>query len=294
MSALTGLLVRLAPGEAVPADVPFVVAAAANEHLNGVRPLLAEFRDHPTLVAARAGRLPTALAAFTANAALAWGEPAVHAREEGGRVVLAGRFRVAFPGAAAVVVTGFADGTRLCLVDLTARGVVVGDAGWVDVTDVVVDPALVSGPVRVADPGGPLLRAIDTCAWAYAGIAWRHATAVVADLRRVLAATATSGPVFSTSQLLAHELTRLDIELSLLGDALGEHGSRVVEVGGEAVVAVLAAATDLVHRTGAVAADLVADLGLPAGPVTPDGYFGGRRMVEAELARRMGVSGGAG
>lgn len=292
----TRLLTRLTPAgrkPASPADAPFSAAAAVAEHVWGVLPLLylLDADRHPAVVAARAGDLPTALAVFTPNAELAWSVPPVRARWQGGRVVLSGRFRVGFPAAAALVTAVTEDGaTVLCLV--TPAG---AQPGWVELTSVEVQDVLVSSPLSASDIT-VLTGAVDDYAWVYAGTVQRHAARMVADLRRALASTVAGSQPLSASQYLAHELTRLDIELSMLGDAARSGaGFRGEPAGGQAVSAVLAACTDLAYRTAAVVEDFTTQLGLPPpadvswSTEALQGHFGGRRMAEAELARRMGL-----
>jgi hypothetical protein len=294
---------------AVWASAPFAVAGAVTEHLLGVLPLLDfwECRSSPTLAAVRDGALPTALGLFTPNSRLTMAIPAVAARWSGGHAVLDGRLRFGFEAARASVVTGgFDDGLRLCLLVHDAPGVRIGAAGqapgsgWADLTGAIVDADLVSRPVSW-DRAGPLARAVDGYAWAYADNAARHAARVVADLRRTLAATPTSAEVLSTAQFLAHELTRLEIELSLLATAAGfGPGFRGEAPGGEAVAAVLTACTDLTYRTACIAEDFATELGLAPlhggdpswSAATIQAHFGGRRMVAAELGRRMGLLAG--
>lgn len=141
-----------------------------------------------------------------------------------------------------------------------------------------------------------LTGAVDSYAWVYADTVQRHAARVVADLRRALVNAGVGSQPLSASQFLAHELTRLDIELAMLGEAvqLGA-GFRAEPAGGQAVAAVLAACIDLAYRTAVVCEDFVAQLGLPPAPDASwtsedvQAHFGGWRMAEAELARRMGL-----
>ncbi|MET8910016.1 hypothetical protein [Micromonospora sp. NPDC004551] len=281
-------------------DIGLPDAAAVLEHACGVRPLLDLLSEatHPTVTAVRAGDLPCALALFTPDATLALPAPGVRARHDADGIVLDGRYRYGNPAAAAaLVLVEAADGPRLCLVRHDEPGVRTAGPdgwGWADVAGVSVDPALLSRPVSW-DPGGPLLTAVDAYAWAYVPVAAAHAAEAVAQLRRELADPAVG--VLAASQYLAHELTRLDIELALLTSA-ARFGPRLrgEEPGGTAAAAVLTACATLTHRTAQVAADFATELGVPGSPAADPGWrtavqapFGGRRMAEGELARRMGL-----
>ncbi|MCL7456336.1 hypothetical protein M8I35_03950 [Micromonospora sp. MSM11] len=310
---LRRLLAELAPVGAPAAEVSEAVLAAGPrvglpdalavlEHACGVRPLLDLLAGagHPTVAAVRAGDLPCALALFTPDATLALPVPGVRARSGPDGFVLDGRYRYGSPAGAALLVAEAADGPRLCLLRHDEPGVRTTGPdgwGWAELTGVTVDPALVSGPVSW-HPAGPLLAVVDAYAWAYAPVVAAHAAATVAQLRRELADPAVG--VLAASQYLAHELTRLDIELALLSSA-ARFGPRLRggEAGGTAVVAVLTACATLTHRTAQVAADFATELGVPGGAAADPAWrvavqaaFGGRRMVEGELARRMGLLAG--
>jgi len=294
-----------APGTTGWDGIPFATAVATTEHVTGVLPLLDLFPNdrHPTVTAVRDGALPAALALFTPNAALAMPVPAIQARRSNGDVLLDGRCRYHHQATAvSLVAVGVDGGLRLCLVRHDGDGVRVGaiedptEAGWIELTAAPIDTDLVSGPVSWEDEA--LTRVVDGYASAYVTLASRHATAVIAGLRRALAGAEAADTVLSSSQLLAHELTRLDIELSLLSTAADRlESSRDGSTPGDVpVVAALAAATDLAYRTAQVASDFATQFGLPTtapwSTATLQGHFGGRRMVEGELARRMGLLAG--
>ncbi|MEV4259095.1 hypothetical protein AB0J52_38555 [Spirillospora sp. NPDC049652] len=291
-------------------DLDFPDAAAVLEHAAGVLPLLDLFgaSEHPLLDAVRRGETPCALALFTPGMELSPRVPAVHARASGVSIVLSGRYRYGSAAAeAALVQVGCADGLRLCLIAHDHPALAVGGAGgaegwgWAEAADAAIDPSLVSPPVTW-DAGSPLVAALDAYTWSYLTLAVAHATSVVAGLRRVLAVPDGGAAPLSGSQHLAHELSRLDIELSLLADLarLGPrlHGpdpTTLVGVGASAGVsaaAALAACTRLTRRTARIADDFAAEFGLPGGPPWADAthaHFGGPHMAESELARRMGL-----
>jgi hypothetical protein len=274
----------------------------AAERRCGVLPLLDLFDADPDgLVAGvRDRRLVAGLGLFTPNAGLDWTDPTVRARREGDHVLLDGRFRFVDERAALSLVLVALEGRlRLALLPHRHGGVLVSGT-WGEVTGASLRIASLSRPVSWT-AGGPLARMFENYAWEFVGEATAWSATVIADLRRVLAVTASSGEPFSTSQYLAHELTRLEIEVLQAGTAARFGAAFQAESsGGQAVVAVLLSATDLVRRTVAVAEELTAELGLRRSPAT-DGrwpgsavglFFGGRRMVERELARRMGLPSG--
>ncbi|RFU37309.1 hypothetical protein DZF91_33545 [Actinomadura logoneensis] len=326
-----GLLAELlADGRPNPADVPsrlleardglgFPDAAAVLEHTAGVLPLLDLFgaSGHPLLDAVRRGGTPCALALFTPGMELSPRVPAVHGRAAGVSVVLSGRYRYGSAAAeAALVQIGCADGLRLCLVAHDHPALAVGGGGgaaggwgWAEAADAEIDARLVSPPVTW-DAGSPLVAALDAYTWSYLTLAVAHATSVVAGLRRVLAVPDGGAAPLSGSQHLAHELSRLDIELSLLADLarLGPRlsGAPATPTGagvpssptgahvsaGVSAAAALAACTRLTRRTARIADDFAAEFGLPGGPSWADAahaHFGGPHMAESELARRMGL-----
>ncbi|GAB3441132.1 hypothetical protein [Actinophytocola sediminis] len=275
--------------------------ALAAERRCGVLPLLDLFDADPDglVVSVRDGRLIAGLGLFTPNALLDWTDPTVRARREGDHVVLDGRFRIVDERAdVSLVLVALEGRLHLALLPHRYGGVRVSGI-WGEVADASLRTDSLSQPVSWA-AGGPLARVFENYAWEFVGEATAWSATVIADLRRALTAVPSEEP-FSTSQYLAHELTRLEIEVLHAGTAarLGD-AFQAEPAGGEAVVAVLLSATDLVRRTVVVAEDLTTELGLRASPVT-DGrwpgsavglFFGGRRMVERELARRMGLPSG--
>ncbi|WP_354642981.1 hypothetical protein [Kitasatospora camelliae] len=284
---------------------PFALAAAVTEQLHGVLPLLDAFPAAAEVVdGVRTGRLTATLGLFTPNALFSLAAPAVLGTEQDGRVLLHGRYRYATEGADLAVVGVLLDGeTRLALVRHDAAGVRLRGAGrsagwgWAELDGAVLDPAELSRPVDRSD-GGPLTAALDRFAWAFSRRAVAWPARVVADLRRVLATTGEGVAALSTSQYLAHELSRLEIEVSLAAAAarLGP-GFKAEAAGGRSALAVLLSCVDLLHRAARVAEDLATELGLEHSPADAadwpadalQAYFGGRRVVENELARRMGL-----
>ncbi|UED83204.1 hypothetical protein [Streptomyces profundus] len=290
---------------------PFAEAAARTEHLCAVLPLLDLFEHDPydCAAAVRAGQQRAALGLFTPNAPFAVTEPTLRARPVGaGLTALTGRFRYADGAAEITLATVWSEEDetlRLALLPHTLAGVRLfgagraADRGWGEATDAALDGRALSRPVSWR-PDGPLVPVLDAYAWEFSRRSVTWSAKVVADLRRALANTGEGTGALSTSQYLAHELSRLEIELSLAAAAASFGAEFKGEPpGGESVGAVLAAGTELLWRTVRIAEDLSTELGLVPGPVAEEGWpadvvqasFGGRRMVEGELARRMGLVG---
>jgi DNA-binding transcriptional ArsR family regulator len=284
----------------------FADAAARTEQLCGVLPLLDLFNDDPYGLAeqVRDRRRIAALGLFTPNALFALAYPTIRAIRDGDQIVLDGRFRYAVARAdVSLVDIELEDQTRLALLPHTLEGVRVHGAGhaedwgWGELTGAVLQARALSRPVSwVAD--GPLVRTLDDYGWEFARRSSSWTTRIIADLRRVLANTGVGTEALSTSQYIAHELSKLEIEISLAASAARFGPAfKGEEPGGQAMAAVLLSCTDLLRRSVRVAEDLNTELGLwpipgadtdwPAASI--HAYFGGRRMLESELARRMGL-----
>jgi hypothetical protein len=288
---------------------PFAEAAARTEHLCAVLPLLELFAHDPDgdIARVRSGERRAALGLFTPNSRFAPSVPTVRAERAGGnRLTLTGRFRYAAKGAELSLVTlrsADRDTLRLALLPHTLDGLRpygagrAGAWGWAELDGATVEERALSRPVSWA-PEGPLVPVCDAYAWEFSRRSVTWSARVVADLRRELALTGGGTEALSTSQYLAHELTTLEIEISLAA-ALASFGAdfKSEKPGGTSVAAVLLASTDLLHRTVRVAEDMSTELGLennPAGAAdwpadAVQACFGGRRMAESELARRMGL-----
>ncbi|WP_282203060.1 acyl-CoA dehydrogenase middle domain-containing protein [Kitasatospora fiedleri] len=279
---------------------PFALAAALTEQVHGVLPLLDTFEaDAPLLDGVRTGRVTAALGLYTPNALFSLTVPAVRADRDGDRTTLHGRYRYAARDAETALVTVRLDGaTRLALVPHDAPGVRphgagrAADHGWAVLDGAA--PAALSRPVDWA-LDGVLTAALDAHAWAFARRALARPARDVADLRRTLARTGEGVEALSTSQYLAHELSKLEIELSLAAAAARFGAAFKDEApGGTAALATLLSCVDLLRRTARTTEDMATELGLADAPADPDdtglqAHFGGRRVVENELARRMGL-----
>jgi hypothetical protein len=309
MTQSPALLVPDAPATPPAGDTPdwtgFADTVAAVEHEHGVLPLLGLFDADPEGLATgiRTGRLRASLGLFTANARFSAAAAPLTAVRRAGHVALSGRVRYGDPRAEVTVAAVRLEGElRLVLLAHTLPGVrrhgPHGERGWLLVDDARLSSAVLSRPVSLA-PAGGLAAPLDTCAWHVARHAAHFSARLLADLRRRLAATGAGKDALSTSQYTAHEISRLEIEVSLAA-AAADHGPgfRTEGPGGQAVGAVLLACGDVLRRTHALVAELEAELGLPDGPLgagevsraLAHGLLGGRRMAEGELARRMGLT----
>ncbi|MER6914842.1 hypothetical protein ABT354_24470 [Streptomyces sp. NPDC000594] len=293
-------------------ELPFADALAHTEQLYGVLPLLALFPEDLDghLKAVRDGTRRAALGLFTPNAVFDATAPTVRAvRGPDGTLTLGGRFRTTAVRADITLVALHHEDdatTRLALLPHTLDGLRhhgagrARDGGWTTVDGAVLDARAVTGPVS-RGPDGPLAPVIDAYGWEFSRRAVTWSAGTVAELRRSLAGTGEGTEALSTSQYLAHELSKLEIELSLAA-AAASFGPEFKQApaGAEPAAAVLVAATDLLARTVRVAEDMTTELGLVSGPGGDDwpaevvpSCFGGRRMAEGELARRMGLVPGA-
>ncbi|MFJ8005327.1 hypothetical protein [Streptomyces fagopyri] len=286
------------------ATAPFGEAAARMEHQCAVAPLLNLFDKDPHgfVEGIRTGRLRAALGLFTPNARFSLSHPTVTAVRDGVDVLLDGRYRYAGEWADVAFVPLAIDGeVRLALLPHSpeARHSDTSPAdgyGWRVLSGVRLAAHALSRPVTF-DADGPLAAVLDAFGWQFSRGSAELCARVVADLRRTLARSGEGTEALSTSQYVAHELSRLEIEISLasraasLGAVFKNEGP-----GGQSAASVLLACTGLLWRTARMAEDLTTELGLPAtdsgtGLTTASlqAYFGGRRMVEGELARRMGL-----
>ncbi|MCX4409549.1 MULTISPECIES: hypothetical protein [unclassified Streptomyces] len=278
-----------------------VARAAAVEHRHGVLPLLDLFDEDPDglLAAVRRGAVRAALGLFTPNARFSVEAAAVDAARDGGQTVLTGRFRYADPHATAVVVPVALPGeVRLALLPDTLGGGRLFGAGrgWAELDGAVFPARALSRPVTWK-PDGALSAAYDGCAQRFAPLAAAFSARAIADLRRELARTGAGQDALSTSQYTSHELSRLEIATALAAAACtAPPGTQPLT--GPSAAALLLAAVDALHRTLDLADNLSTELGLAAAPTLRDpsstatvrAFFGGRRMVEGELARRMGLN----
>ncbi|MFV2196810.1 hypothetical protein [Nocardiopsis sp. LOL_012] len=280
----------------------FPAATAVTEHLHGVVPLLDLFGDGPSGLSSdiRLGRRLAALGLFTPNSLFSMPASAVHGRAEGDRIVLAGRFRYAAGHAeVSVVQVDTGDDVRLALLPHTLDGLTPrtangpGTEGWADLDGAVLAREELSRPVTWED-SDPLVAAVDAYAWTFVRYAYPWSLRLISDLRRLLAETESGAgaDVLSTSQYIAHELTRAEIEAVLSGAAAAAGpGAKDEGPGGQSTMAVLLSCLDLLQRASGLSERMAEEFGLPRGSAVTSAraLFGGRRMVEGELARRMGL-----
>lgn len=288
-------------------DPDFADAAAAIEHEHAVVPLLDLFdADFQGLHAAvRTGELRAALGLFTPNARFSARAAALTGIQEGDRVTIEGRVRRAdTPSDVTLIAVATGELTRLALLSHSLPGVHVHGAsdtgrgsGHLVVEKASLPLTALSRPVSW-DGEGELVTVLDAFAWQFARHAAGFGIRLIGDLRRVLAATGEGREALSTSQYTSHEISRLEIEATL-ASAAAAHGAGLKGMagGGQAVTAVLLACLDVLRRSTALADDLCAEFGLPpvagfdaSASAVARTFFGGRRMVEGELAHRMGLT----
>lgn len=246
--------------ESLMSSLPAAEACARIEHRFGVEPLVDAFFDKDKKVAE--GRLG-ALGLFTPTPALRWG-----AAVEGDGALLRGEVRIPDTGSDGSLVLARLDGgLRLAWIDHDSPGVERRGSR------LVLDGAVtghVSRPVTLAE----LYPHLD----AYAGV-WALAASICAGqgIRALRSAARTSG--FSASQLVAMDITELEIEAELIALA-ARRGD----------LAVAAAASRSLGAVAAKAEELRA-LGLEVeeSARTLSSFLGGPLMLENELGRTLGI-----
>lgn len=244
--------------ESLMSSLPAAEACARIEHRFGVEPLVDAFFDKKVAE----GRLG-ALGLFTPTPALRWG-----AAVEGDGALLRGEARIPDTSSDGSLVLARLDaGLRLAWIDHDSPG--VGRRG----SRLALDGAVtghVSRPVSLAE----LYPHLD----AYAGV-WALAASICAGqgIRALRSAARTSG--FSASQLVAMDITELEIEAELIG--------LTAQAGG---LAVAAAASRNLTAIAAKAAEL-RGLGLEVEETSHGvaAFLGGPLMLENELARTLGI-----
>jgi hypothetical protein len=301
--------------EALTARLPAAAAFAVLEHLFGVLPLVETFfAPGGAIEEVAAGRRLGALGFCTPTPALGWEAAAVAAEPfGGGGLRLRGEVRLPFPAAeGAVVLARLAGGElRLAWVEDRAAGIerrgarrggpVRGDAPcWLVLEDAAVGRDQVSRPVSLA-PGADFGRSLEAYASVWALAAAITASAGVGALRRAVRTTVHGGQAWSTAQLVALDITAVEIEAELIGVALRGHFALAREdaarAGGPAALALAAAAAGNLAAVGARTAELRDLAGIaPGGPFAAAGaartltaFLGGALMLERELGRALGI-----
>ncbi|MEV5176628.1 hypothetical protein AB0L10_37375 [Streptomyces flaveolus] len=285
----------------------FAEAAAAIEHEHAVVPLLDLFDTDPQGLhaAVRTGGLRASLGLFTPNARFSARAAALTGVQEGDRVILEGRVcRPATPSDVTLIAVDTGEQTRLALLSHSLPGVHVHgtpdagrESGHLVVEKASLPLTALSRPVSW-DGEGQLVTVLDAFSRQFARHAAGFAVRLIGDLRRVLAATGEGKEALSTSQYTSHEISRLEIEATLASAAAARGaGPQDGAGGGQAVTAVLLACLDVLRRGTDLAGDLCGELGLPpvagfdpSASAAARTFFGGRRMVEGELAHRMGLT----
>lgn len=305
--------------ESLTSQLPAAAALAAVEHLFGLLPLVdAYFEPLGGIAEVAAGRQLGCLGLFTPTPELRWDAAAVAGEPSGGAVVLRGDVLLPSPASDGSLVLVRLDGGehRLAWVGHDARGAelcgsrrggpVRADAPcWLVLAGAAVGADLVSRPVTLA-PGGGYVERLE----AYAGV-WALAAALCAGdgvraLRRAARTTQHRGQAWSASQLVAMEVTALEIEAELAAAAARLHLAHAANAaggrarcGGAGALAVAAAAARALYAVAAKERELRDSVGLEAG-LELDGqpasglaavtaFLGGPLMVESELGRGLGL-----
>jgi hypothetical protein len=222
---------------------PAAEALARIEHRFGVLPLLEAFFSQ--VPEEKLG----SLGFFTPTPEMRWGSVAVE--EESSR--LRGRVRIASPLSEASIV--LAPERRLAWIDHAARGV-EKQGLWLTFQDAATDH--VSRPVTVTE--------LSRCLEAYSEV-WALAAAICAGngIRALRRAARTTG--FSSSQLVAMDITGLEIEaeLALLAARAPRNGLAAAAATSRNLAAIAAKTAELRDLTGAEIdhSDLSAFLGGP-------------------------------
>ena len=289
-------------------QLPAAAAFAVLEHLFGLLPLVdAYFEPRGRIAEVAAGRQLGALGLFTPTPELQWGAAAVAGEPSGGGVALRGDVRLPSPASDGSIVLVRLDGGehRLAWVGHDAPGVelrgsrrggpVHGDAPcWLGLAGATIGGGLVSRPVTLASGGG-LVERLE----AYAGV-WALAAAICAGdrvraLRRAARTTQHRGQAWSTSQLLAMDITKLEIEADLATAAARLHLASAEGAGGAGALAVATAAARTLHAVATKERELrdLTGLELDGRPVQDlaalTAFLGGPLMVESELGRALGL-----
>lgn len=252
-----------------------------------VEPFTYLFPGSPTI------EIPCAVSIFTPNAQF---EPRHLPLQRSEEQKTSGRVRISRSDAKSCLVPIETEvGVQLALIHCDAPGITVdvldtGDAmkpGWLVVQEVTLPDNQLSEPLDW--PDDPRISThLDQFAKAYSKEVATNCADGLREMRRTLARTSHANGVLSESQLTSHAISRLEIEIGLLGDAVARPDLPIWPL--------LCA----VERCQAAFVTLVNDLDLDFGlhwsrqpgawPSDRDsGYFGGLRMVEGEDARRRGL-----
>ncbi len=281
--------------------LPSRLVLAVVDHAFGVVPLLAYFEvSSPAIESAWSGRALASLGLFTANARFSLG-PSLTGRRTAEGVLLRGRMNRGIPEAVStLLLVAVDDDVRLCLVPhelprmaRSAAGAPQDHGLWLDLEDVFVEDNNLSRSMTMA-PREPLAGVLDAYAGAASLAAGLCASRLLRALRLGMGQRSSGGAPFNTSQLAAHEVTRMEIESELLLSALRNDRCRAPETG---AVPLLAASTKLLHRVISTADEWNIGLGLGRMleeqgfdvPVAREMPLARSWMAEGELAHRMGL-----
>lgn len=186
----------------------------------------------------------------------------------------------------------------------TRGGVALGRGAWWNLHGVKVSRDLISAPLLSLDVLTPIL---DAYAVAYALVAVLYAKRGVLSLRSALRKTVHASMSFNMSQVVAMGITEIEIQVDLLecavrqqidgagfGSALRSKRSNISEVSGLVLAAtasrILCLITDKAMELDSEAGMTCSDWPFSTSPHSlARTTFGGRLMLESELARTMGL-----
>lgn len=271
--------------ERLMSELPVAEAWAVLEHRFGVLPLVDAFFGPIADVAS--GRKAGALGLFTPTPGTGWRAAALEGESSAGGLILRGEVRLPSPAFEGVIVLArLADGEhRLAWLDPGAHGV-ERQGRWLRIEGAAVGPDLVSRPVTLA-PDGELSQLLVR----YAGV-WAHAAALCARegvraLRRAARTTTRGGAVFNASQLVALDITEVEIEADLTLAAVRRGFDRLLSA---------AAAARTLSAVAARTEELRDSFGLEIGGPLAGGsastltaFLGGALLLESEAARALGI-----
>lgn len=169
---------------------------------------------------------------------------------------------------------------------------------WVAVADAFAAP--ISGPVTF-EVEGPVARRLDACAGVIAFVESLYAGRLVRAMRRAVRITASGAVPFNTSQLVALDVTGLEIETGLAetaaracfrldpGDGSRPRGLTLAAAAAKVLTEAVAMAARLRDQWG-VEVDDAALANPEAAAASVNAFFGGPLRLESELARAMDLS----
>jgi hypothetical protein len=286
-------------------------ACAVVEHRFGALPLIDTFFEggDVQMAAVRSGVKLGALGLFTPTPEHGWGSAVMVGQPTGSMLRVWGEVRVSnqASGGSIVLVRLSDTDQRLAWLDHDAPGVEprgsrtggpprTNAPWWLAVDGAAIVDAHVSRPVTLV-PGAELYERLESYVSVWALIALECACRTVRALRRAARTTRCHGrsEAFSASQLVALDLTTVEIETELTTAAARRHFAQAAPHPSGLVLALSSARA--LSGVAAKASELRDQLGLAVdGPLADDGaaatlaaHVGGAPMLENELGHALGL-----